>query len=78
MRTTVTIDSDVYEAALHMAQVSGKRLGSVLSDLARRGLQPTPAVRRKSGRFPVFEVPADAPKLSMAKIQRAIDEDGIV
>ena len=79
MRTTVTLDPDIHEAATQMAQASGKRLGEVLSELARRGLHPSPApARRKSRRFPTFDVPAGAPKLSMARLQRVIDEEGIV
>jgi predicted CopG family antitoxin len=52
MRTTVTLDEDVYEAAMQMAQVSGERFGKVLSELAGRGLNP-PVVaatpRKKAG-----------------------------
>jgi hypothetical protein len=47
MRTTVTIDDDGYKAAQGLASASGKRLGGVLSELARRGLkgQAQPAAR---------------------------------
>lgn len=76
MRTTVTLDPDIYEAAMQMSQTSGKRLGQVLSELARRGLQPPPA-RKQSRRFPTFEIPADAPMISVAKLQRIIDEEGL-
>lgn len=37
MRTTVTLDDDVYEAAKALAKASGKTLGQVLAELARRG-----------------------------------------
>ncbi len=78
MRTTVTLDPDIYEAAMQMSQTSGKRLGQVLSELARRGLRPPPpAARQKSRRFPTFEIPADAPMISVAKLQRIIDEEGL-
>lgn len=36
VRTTVTLDDDVYEAAMHLSLTSGERLGKVLSMLARR------------------------------------------
>ena len=39
MRTTLTLENDVYEAAQAMAQASGKRLGEVVSLLMRRGLK---------------------------------------
>jgi hypothetical protein len=78
MRTTVTLDPDVYEAAMHLSRTSGQRLGQVLSELARRGLtnsQPPP--RRGKRRFPVFDVPANAPIIPASRVQKAIDEDGL-
>ena len=79
MRTTVTLDDDVYEAAVHLSRTSGERLGKVLSLLARRGLKPsdTPTRRAKS-RFPVFDVPANAPMIAASRIQRVIDEEGLL
>jgi hypothetical protein len=35
VRTTVTIDDDVYSEAMQPSRVSGQRLGKILSDLAR-------------------------------------------
>ena len=35
MRTTVTLDDDVYEAALSHTRATGQRLGRVLSDMSR-------------------------------------------
>jgi hypothetical protein len=60
MRTTVTIDNDVFEAARALAASSGKKLGEVLSHLARRGLKASPEVAKKN-RLPVFRVPPSAP-----------------
>ena len=78
VRTTVTLDDDVYEAAMHLSRASGERLDKVLSTLARQGLKPTYSVVRNSKRrFPVFDVPADAPVIPASRIQRAIDEEGI-
>ncbi|HVN05307.1 MAG TPA: hypothetical protein VMT86_12860 [Bryobacteraceae bacterium] len=76
MRTTVTLDDDVYQAAMHLAESSGERLGKVLSKLARRGLTPPQPPRKGSRRFPTFEVPADAPVIPASRIQRVIDEEG--
>ena len=60
MRTTITLDDDVFQAAQALARASGKRLGEVLSELARRALKGTSrSVTRKSG-LPVFSVPPDA------------------
>lgn len=78
MRTTVTLDDDVYQSAAHLARSSGERLGKVLSRLARRGLAPAPpAGPRRRGRFPTFDVPPDAPIIPASRIQRVIDEEDI-
>lgn len=75
MRTTVTLDDDVYDAAMRLSRASGERLGKVLSMLARRGLKPAPA--RRSSRFPVFDVPPNAPVIPASRIQRLIDEEDL-
>jgi hypothetical protein len=78
MRTTVTLDQDVYEAALHLSRSSGERLGRVLSTLARRGMTASPLpARRASRRFPTFEVAPDAPIIPATRIQRILDEEGL-
>lgn len=77
MRTTVTLDDDVYEAAQARAQATGRPLGRVLSEMARQALRSSPPSSRRS-RFPVFEVPANAKMISAARVQKALDEDGIV
>jgi hypothetical protein len=81
MRTTVTIDGDVYQAAQAHAQATGKRLGRVLSEMARQALEPSGQRSKRSvkgrARFPVFEVPANARLIPASRIQKALDEDGI-
>lgn len=80
MRTTVTLDQDVYEAVMHLSRASGKRLGKVLSELARRGikLQPPTPKRRKRGewQWPSFAVPPHAPVIPASRIERYLDEEG--
>lgn len=80
MRTTVTIDDDVYEAALANAQATGRRLGRVLSDMARTALQlqQTPPPRRRRARFATFDVPEGSRLIPASRIRKALDEDGIV
>jgi hypothetical protein len=82
MRTTVTLDDDVYEAARAHAQATGKRLGRVLSEMARQALEPSEPSKRpakvRGSRFPVFEVPANARLIPASRIQKILDEDGIV
>jgi hypothetical protein len=72
----------VYEAAQAYARATGKRLGRVLSEMARQALQPSGGrskrSRKEASRFPVFEVPADARMIPASRIQKALDEGGIV
>ena len=72
-RTTLSIDDDVLEAAKALARADGRSIGTVLSELARRGLRP-PTRRRKAGAFPTFEVPKDAKPISSEDVLRALDE----
>ena len=49
MRTTLDLDDDVLQAAKEMAELRHKTTGQVLSELARKALQPTRAVRVRNG-----------------------------
>lgn len=78
MRTTLTLDDDVYQVALQFSQSSGEGLGKVVSKLVRRGLQPSAPIKRgKRRRFPVFDVTPGTPMMSLSRIQRFIDEEGL-
>lgn len=74
MRTTVTIDNDVFEAARSLAASSGKKLGEVLSLLARRGLTAEPNIAKKN-RIPVFEVPPGAPVIPSDRAREILARD---
>lgn len=80
MRTTVTIDDDVYEAAVANARATSRRLGVVLSEMARTALQSPPPARSrgKRVRFASFDVPEGSRVIQAGRIQKALDEDGIV
>lgn len=73
MRTTLSIDDDVANAARELAAGQGRSLGSVISDLARRGL--TPARVESDGDVPVVRVPAGTPPITPEVVRRAL-EDG--
>ncbi|HTT57022.1 MAG TPA: hypothetical protein VMF63_07935 [Opitutaceae bacterium] len=60
MRTTISLDSDIYDAAKALADASGQNLGVVVSTLARKGLKLQESFGVRNG-LPVFQVPADAP-----------------
>jgi len=73
MRTTLTIDDDILEAAARQAKARGVSLGRTVSDLARRGLQaPTPSTE-KDGLI-VFKLPADSPRVTTSDVRRLESE----
>jgi hypothetical protein len=76
MRTTVTLDDDVYQAVATLSHTSGLSLGKVLSKVARRGLKPAPMKKHKNG-LPTFDVPPGAPMIPGNLIQKFWDEEGL-
>jgi hypothetical protein len=72
MRTTLQIDDDVVAAARELAGDEHRSLGSVISELARRGL--TPAKVDVSGDLPVISVPAGTAPITQEMVRRALDE----
>jgi hypothetical protein len=74
MRTTVTIDDDVFHAATAQARASGKKLGEVLSQLARRGLKAAAESGSRNG-LPVFKVPVDSPVIPSTRAKELLAED---
>jgi hypothetical protein len=73
MRTTLELDDDVVAAAKELAAIERRSLGSVVSELARRGL--TPAKVDVAGELPVIRVPAKTPPITPEMVRRALDED---
>ncbi|WP_445150243.1 antitoxin [Baekduia sp. Peel2402] len=73
MRTTLELDDDVIAAARELAASEQRSLGSVVSELARRGL--TPAQVTVDGDLPVIRVPHDSPVITSEMVRRALDED---
>lgn len=73
MRTTLDLDEDVVTAARELAAIEGRSLGTVISELARRGL--TPARIEADDGLPVVRVPAGTPPITPEMVRRALDED---
>lgn len=73
MRTTLDLDDDVIAAARELASSQRRSLGSVISELARRGLMPG-RVEADDG-LPVIRVPAGTPPITPGMVRRALDED---
>jgi hypothetical protein len=78
MRTTLTIDDDIYELAISRSRATGESLGKVVSELARQGLRPMQSLRMvKKGRFPLVELPSDAQKIDPRRVREAWEKDGV-
>lgn len=73
MRTTLEIDDDLLSAARELAAIEERSLGSVVSDLLRRGLAP--AKLDIEGDLPVIQVPAGSPPITPEMVRRSLDED---
>jgi plasmid stability protein len=73
VRTTLNLDDDLAAAARELAAAEGRSIGSVISELARRGL--TPARVEVDGDLPVIRVPAGTPAITPEMVRRALDED---
>lgn len=74
MRTTLTIDDDVFELAVRQAKLRNLSIGKTVSDLVRRGLNaPTPSQDRDG--LVMFQLPADSPRVTTAEVRR-IDTEG--
>ena len=71
MRTTLSIDDDVLEAARCLAQAQHIPLGEALSTLARRGIRQI-GLRRADDGLLVFDVPADFPTIDDADVARIL------
>jgi hypothetical protein len=69
----LNIDQDVVTAARELASGEHRSLGSVISELARRGL--TPARVESDDELPVIRVPAGTPPITPEMVRRALDED---
>jgi hypothetical protein len=74
MRTTLSIDEDVLQAAKTLAVAQRRSIGQVISDLARRGLAPRSDRVGSEGGFPVFRVDVDAPLITPDMVNAALDE----
>jgi hypothetical protein len=74
MRTTLNLDDDVMEAARSIADTERRPLGEVVSELARRGLAPQRMPFGDEQGFPVFAVDDDAPPITAAMVEAALDE----
>ena len=74
MRTTITIDDDLFAAAKALAVQRKVPVGKVVSELMRKGLYAQAPVKAGKGGFPVFQVPASARPITLDIVKQAEDE----
>lgn len=73
MRTTLDLDDDILQAAKEIAAARGLTAGQVVSQLARKGLEPSRVARVRNG-VPVLPRRPDAPRLTMKRVNELRDE----
>ena len=71
MRTTLSIDDDVLDAARCLAEAEGLRLGEAISTMARRGMSRIGLRKSESG-IMVFDVPDDFPTITDEDVARLL------
>lgn len=69
MRTTATLDDDMFELAKLQARLRRQSLGRTLSDLVRRGLDASMPAQEIDG-VVVFRLPPDSPPVTAADVRR--------
>jgi len=69
MRTTLTLDDDIFELINRQAKLRGVSLGKTVSDLLRRGLNASTPARDKDG-LVVFHLPEDSPTITTDDVRR--------
>ncbi|MBT9584805.1 antitoxin [bacterium] len=73
MRTTVDIDDDILQAAKSLARSRRVSLGRALSQMARKGLQPSPALADDQ-LFPLFPCRPSDPPVTAEQVKEALEE----
>lgn len=76
MRTTLDIEDDILSAAKELAKQEGTTAGQIISALARKGLiSNSPKKPTLRGGVPVL--PSRGEIVTMEKVQRLMDEEGV-
>ena len=69
MRTTLTLDDDVFEQVKRYAQDRSVSLGMAVTELVRRGFTVQRPTRTING-IRVFDLPADSPPVTAKKVRQ--------
>ena len=76
MRTTLDIDDDILAAVRHLAKACGQSPGRVLSDLARRALDPAPRRTPTPGTIPVLPRKPNARPVTLQTVKDLLEAEG--
>ncbi|MGB9071884.1 MAG: hypothetical protein WCC22_04385 [Terriglobales bacterium] len=74
MRTTLSLDDDVFQLVKTYAENRSVAMGKALSELVRRGLSAPPKTRVVNG-LVVFDVPEDSEPVTTELVKRLEAED---
>jgi hypothetical protein len=74
MRTTLDLDEDVLQAAKEIAANRGTTAGRVLSELARKALEPQTIGPLRNGVPVLARRPLGSPKMTLDVVNRLRDE----
>jgi hypothetical protein len=74
MRTTLSLDDDVFRLVKTYAESRSVAMGKALSELVRRGLSAPPKTRVVNG-LVVFDVPEDREPVTTELVKRLEAED---
>ena len=74
MRTTLDIDDDVLQAAKEIGELRRKTAGQVLSELARKALEPKFVGRVRNG-VPLLPYRPGTPILTVKRVNELLDEE---
>ena len=75
MRTTLDIDEDVLQAAKELAMIRKSTAGKVLSELARKGLQPRDDQPEMRNGVPLLPAREGEGPVTLKKVNQLLDED---
>lgn len=75
MRTTLTIDDDLFVVAKTLAREKSESIGKAISELARRGLNASnrAGAKTRTG-FPTFSVNRAAHTITLEDVRKLEDE----
>jgi hypothetical protein len=69
MRTTLSLDDDIFQAVKNYAENRSLAMGKAVSELVRRGLSAPPKTRLVNG-LVVFDIPEDGAAVTSELVKR--------